>query len=82
MSTVSFKWAVRTLDPKQHKNAIDHLMAGYAYYLLSPPSDGQKFYVVGYKNFTGELSVGSDWADQYQIKKLNSLDASRYSLAT
>ena len=80
MQTVQYRWAVRALNPKQNKNAVDHLMAGYAYYLLSPPSDSQKFYVVGYKNFTGELSTGSEWANQYQIDKLNSLDRSRYGI--
>ena len=80
METVKYQWAVRALSPKNDKKSVDHLLAGVAYYLLSPPSDGQKFYVVGYKNFTGELSTGSEWANSYQIEKLDKLDASRYGL--
>ena len=78
--SIDFSWAVRALDPKNEsdKKAIAHAGAGIAYYILSPPSDGQKFYVVGYKNFTGELTTGSDWANTYQVEKLNKMDERRY----
>ena len=78
--TVSFNWAIRALNPKSEadKKAIAHASAGIAYFILSPPSDSQRFYLVGYKNFTGQLTVGSDWANQYQIEKLNKMDERRY----
>lgn len=78
--TVTFKWAIRALNPKSEadRKAIAHASAGIAYFILSTPSDSQKFYLVGYKNFTGELSTGSDWANQYQIDKLNDMNERRY----
>lgn len=78
--TITFNWAIRALNPKSEadKKAIAHASAGIAYFILSPPSDNQKFYLVGYKNFTGELNTGSDWANQYQIEKLNKMDERRY----
>lgn len=80
MERVAFNWAVKALNPKntEDKKSIDHAGAGIAYYILSSPSDSQKFFVVGYKNFTGELSTGSEWANKYQIEKLNKLDDYRY----
>ena len=80
--TITYNWAIRALNPKSEadKKAIAHASAGIAYFILSSPSDNQKFYLVGYKNFTGELNTGSDWANQYQIEKLNKLHASRYGL--
>lgn len=82
MEYVKYKWAIRALNPRNtsDQKSIDHAHAGIAYFILSAPTDSQKFYVVGYKNFTGELSTGSDWADNYQIEKLDKLDASRYGL--
>lgn len=79
-NTIKFRWAVRALNPKNgsDKRAIDHLNAGIAYYPLSLPSDSQKYYVVGYKNFTGNLATGSDWASQWQAEKLDKLDERRY----
>lgn len=78
--TITFKWAIRALNPKSEadKKAIAHASAGIAYFILSTPSDNQKFYLVGYKNFTGELSTGSDWANTYQVEKLNKMDERRY----
>lgn len=79
MRRIGFRWAVRALNPKniEDKKSIDHASAGIAYCILSSPSDNQKFYVVGYKNFTGELSIGSEWANSYQVEKLNKLDSRR-----
>jgi len=75
-----WQWLVRVLDPKNSidKKAIDHLNAGFCYYLLAPPSAMQKFYIVGYKHFGGPIPYYAEPADELQSKRLDELDTTRY----
>lgn len=80
--SVKWRWAVRALNPRLEtdKKAIDHMKAGICYFFLDEitPYGNKPVYVVGYKHFSGSLSVGSEWADKKQIERLDELDRIRY----
>lgn len=82
MEYVKYKWAIRALNPRNtsEKKSIDHAHAGIGYFILSAPTDSQKFYVVGYKHLGGDLNAVSDWANQYQVETLEAMNMRRYSL--
>lgn len=65
------KWAVKALDPKEHRKSVDHMNERIGYYVLEKPTKTEPYYLVGYLNFTGVLSEGSDWATDNEIKRLN-----------
>lgn len=81
MERVSYQWAVRALNPKNDKDkkSIAHALAGIAYHILKSPEPGKPYYVVGYKYFGGEMTLGSELATPSQSERLEKLDKIRYS---
>lgn len=79
--TITYVWAIRTLDPKSEKDkkSISHASAGYGYYILQPPEGMRKYFVVAYKHFGGMLPQGVQLATPYQAKQLETMDSHRYT---
>lgn len=80
MEAIRGRWAVTALDPKHDKKSIDHMNESIGYYLLEKPTKAEPYYIVGYLNFTGELSEGSEWATEEEVARLTALEEKIYKI--
>ena len=79
--TMQYTWYITTLvvgKNSQDAKSIDHLNAGIGYYMLEAPTNTEKYYIVGFKYFIGEILPHWEKATSYQVEKLEKMDKSRY----
>ena len=79
--TKQFTWMITTLSSKKNapsSKSVEHMKAGYGYYMLEEPSAGHDFYVVAFKYFGGETKDSWQQASPEQEKILDKMDSYRY----